>query len=140
MRTLEKLLTYNFSDEDKIKLEILWIVNWCWAKWRFNFSNFVDKVENYIWFKSEKFDSFKKDVKEFCSFQHDVRFWEWWNIIDFFIANLEFINWMLNFLHWTSVKRRILVFIILFFWLTFLWFSAFNFWEKRSIREYLNKN
>ena len=138
MGKINKILEYNFTEKQKYILIKEGISNWCWKKWWFNFSDFFDKVQKFFWFKSEKFESFKSDVKNICSFSHDPKFWEWWNIIDFLVCNYVFANDVLKLLRWTNSYARFIAFCTLFFWLSIFWISAFNWWEKRDINEFLN--
>lgn len=138
MSKINKILEYNLSEYEKKLLVVKWISNWCWKKWWFNFSNFFDKVQKRVWFKSEKFDSFKYDIKELCSFYHDIKFWEWWKILDFLSCNYEFWIKVIQKMHWTNVYWRFISFFIIFFWLSIFWISAFNWGKKRNIREILN--
>lgn len=131
---------YNFTQQQKFLLVAKWISNWCWKKWGFNFSIFFDKVQNFFGFKNEKFDSFKYDIKELCSFDHDIRFWEGWNILDFLVSNYIFANEVLKLMRWTNVYWRFISFCVIFFWLSIFWTSAFNWGEKKDINDFLKAN
>lgn len=89
MRTIEKILEYNLTNEEKEALVLWGIINGCWGKWWFNFDKFIDDNICFIpWFDQKKKKKFFADLKEIC-FEHDCdfRFKKW-----FLYSNFKFVR------------------------------------------------
>jgi len=118
-------------------LEKLWIINWCWAKWWFNFSNIIDhNIKLFEEFKQEFFNSLHLSIKLKACWPHDVRFYNWWFIFAYIWANLKFAYDVYKILDWTCLWNRMAVFLLSFFWLMIWWIKAFNwcfYWNKKNI-------
>jgi len=118
-------------------LEKLRVINWCWAKWGFNFSKFFErKICLFSSFIQNKLNSLKTSIELKCCWPHDVRFYNWGFIFAFIYANYRFSKDLYNILDWTCLWNRVFAFMISFFWLIFLSTSAFNwcfYWNKKKI-------
>lgn len=115
--TIQILRTYKES----------WICNWCWWKWGFNFSDYFERLPFFNWKKSK---SLLLDSRRVCCI-HDKRFYDWWNFIDFIIANYDLANDMIQLLYWTSIFSKITLWLLIFLWTTLFGWTNFNFkWKK----------
>lgn len=103
--------------------------NWCWAEWGFKFSLLKDRLKELDFFDSEKLDSLYNNIETNLCNPHDNDFANWWWILDFIRANLNFSIWLLRILHWTSVKSKIIIFLISFIGLNIFWIKYFK-WTK----------
>jgi len=135
MRTIERLLPYNFTDEEKQILENKGYANWCWWAKGLSFDK-IFKAIIYVVKKADKFKAKKlkrliKDIQLLCSYRHDIDFTLWWNLKDFYKDNMKFIEWILALLHWSNVITRAFVFIILFLGLNIFWLRFFKFRKKK---------
>jgi len=135
MRTIDKILPYIFTPEEKKILQDKGFANWCWWAKGFSFDKIFKSII-YIVKKADKFKvkKLKKLIKDFqllCSFWHDIDFSLWWNLKDFYKANMRFIAWILALLHWSNIITRIFVFIILLLGLNILWLRFFKFRKKK---------
>jgi hypothetical protein len=135
MRTINKLLIYKFTAEQKLILKSLWVVNGCWwAKW-FKFEYLFSLVKWIVWkcnkVKAHKLWKLFTDFQLLCNFTHDIDFYLWWSLKDFYRANMQFIEWILKLLHWSSWHIRWFVAIILFLWLNIIWLFYFHYRKKR---------
>lgn len=104
-------------------------MNWCWWEWGFKFSLLKDRLKKLKYFNPQKLDSLYNSIETRACSKHDDKFEKWGWIIEFLKANWEFIIEVLRILHWTSIPSRIIIFIVLFFWLNTLWIKYFN-WKK----------
>lgn len=116
MKTINKILRYNFSQEKIQELIREWIVNGCWGKGWFNFSDFFSDILKYfpsfqIW------KNFIEDLFLLCV-EHD---YDYYNQIWFHLANFYFARWIFQLLNWTSLPVRIFTFIIILYFLTTKW-------------------
>ena len=131
MKTIDLILEkYDFSKEEIINLETKWICNWCGGKGWFNFSKFLDKISTFKNFNSEKFINFKNDLKIICcihDYQYSTKsFYKNKNFFDFLSYNYQLAINILLLLHWTSVIRRLIVFISVFGWTSLFGWKYFN--------------
>lgn len=101
----------------------------CWWEWWFKFSLLKDRLKKVKYFNPQKLDSLYNSIETRACLPHDILFLEWWWIKEFYLANYGFIIEILRILHWTSIPSRIIIFIVLFFWLNILWVKYFN-WTK----------
>lgn len=104
-------------------------MNWCWWEWGFKFSLLKDRLKKLKFFNPLLLDRLYASIETRACNPHDKKFEEWWWIIEFYEANLEFINEVLLILHWSNSTWRLLIFIVLFFWLNTIWIKYFN-WTK----------
>lgn len=100
--------------------------NGCWWEWWFKFVLLKDRLKKLKWFNPKKLDSLYKSIETRACNPHDEAFEKWGNFLDFYKANLVFIEEVLAILHWTSVGSRIVIFTILFFGLNIGWIRYFN--------------
>lgn len=144
MKTIDRLLIYEFSYKEKRLLLSKWIVNWCGGKKGFKF-DYLFRIAKWIIWKSnkirlEKVSKLFKDMKLLCSFTHDIDFYLWWWIKEFYKANIVFIIWILQLLHWSNWYIKILIFILLFLWLNIFWLFHFHFTKNKRTIENLFTN
>ena len=103
--------------------------NWCWWEWGFKFSLLKDRLKKVELFNPKKLDSLYLSIEtRACNF-HDDAFEKGWWIKEFYKANMDFINEIMKILHWTTIFSRLIIFIVLFFWLNTIWIKYFN-WTK----------
>ena len=119
MRTIEKILKYNFSEKEIEEMKNVWIINGCGWKWWVDFSEiieiFFEKFEN---FKNEKNLELWSDIEKLC-FEHDYDFYIWKN---FKKSNFDFAFWVFRLIKsWTNFLERFLIFVIIFFLLNKYW-------------------
>lgn len=119
MRTIEKILKYNFC---KVTIRVYkenWIINGCGGKWWVDFSEIVEiffkKFEKY---NNEKIVQLWEDIEQLC-YEHDY---------DYFIqkwfkkSNFDFAFWVFKLIKsWTNFSERFLIFIIIYFLLNKYW-------------------
>jgi len=117
--------------EDILKISLIEIsieckkywCNWCWWKWGINFGGLMKALP---YFNEWKWKRLLQDLTYLCNW-HDIQFWKWWSYFDFVRANFLFSYWVFKLIHWTRLFYRIVIFIVLFLWLTFKWKKYFNF-------------
>jgi len=118
-------------------LKNLWIINWCGAKGKFNFSLFIDYIIKFFHnFKQKKYNNFHNKIKLRVCGPHDVRFYNWWFIFAYIWANLKFAYDLYLLLWWTNIFIAFLIFILAFIILMIWWIGAFNwcfYWNKKDI-------
>ena len=126
MKTIDIILKEaGYTKEYLIQTELDWITNWMWSKWGIQWT---DEARKFKAFDSVKWQELLDDL-DLVSNIHDLEFWKWWGIKQFYKSNLDLINRVLILLHWTSTLRRLAVFIIMFFGLNTIWAKSFN-WKK----------
>lgn len=127
MRTIQKILRYNFSEEKKKELLEKKIINGCWGKWWINFDKIIhDNIVYVPFFFHDKAESLFKDIRELC-FEHDYDFYLWGSIFTFLKANFIFAKWVFVLTSWTRIKYRITLFFIVFLLLCRFWAKYFTF-------------
>lgn len=127
MRTIQKILRYNFSKEKKKELLEQWIINWCWWKWWLNFDKILKSNIEYVPnFLQEKAEDLFGNIKELC-FEHDYDFSIWGGLFSFLKANFLFARWIYLLMNWTHLNYRIAVFLIAFYLLNKHGKKYFNF-------------
>ena len=123
MKTIEIILKQAwYTREYLIQTELDWITNWMWAKWGIQFT---DEARKFKAFESKKAQELLDNL-DLVSNIHDLEYAKWGWIKAFYKSNLDLINRVLILLYWTSILRRLLVFIIMFFSLNTIWAKAFN--------------
>lgn len=137
------LLKYNFLNREKRRYLLkYWYINWCWGKGGINFSAFMDEaIENLKWFDINYFIALKNDLEKLCT-EHDIDFWLWGTIIDFYKANFSLAYKIFKLLEWKKYWKKINNFLGRFFiFLTILYLinkygkKYFYFWKKRTLEE-----
>jgi len=101
-----------------------WICNWCGWKWWINFTNIMRHLPLFKEWKGKKLE---EDIFLVCLW-HDMKFAEWWNILDFLTYNLIFSISIFRLTNWTLFIVRLLIFITLFTLLNVIWWKYFNWW------------
>jgi len=117
------------------ELKNKWIINWCWAKWSFNFSRFYK--ENIVIIESFNpklnLDLIKTIELKAC-WPHDVDYYNGNSYLLFIVANFKFSYRIFKILKWTwSITLRLEIAFLLFMILHKKWKNSFNFWKKRYI-------
>lgn len=134
MRTIEKILKYNFC---KVTIRVYkenWIINGCgWKGW-VDFSEiikiFFEKFEKY---NDEKIVQLWEDIEQLC-YEHDYDYFiqKW-----FLKSNFDFAFWVFRLIKsWTNFSERFLIFIIIYFLLNKYWKK---YYEKNSENKEVEK-
>ncbi len=153
MRTIEWLLKYKLTKEQKIKLEIVGICNWCWGKWWFSFDSLFKKLEKIsknaervkkyvkptkkLILITSKLPSLKSDIKKLCMYSHDIDFELWGNIFHFIYANFDFITKIVSLIHWCPKYIKFIVFCVLSFGLHLFWWKYFRWGKRKTLSDIL---
>jgi len=138
MKTIDIILQENwYTKEDLLNFEKVWVCNWCWWEWWFNFSKFLEKLINlrennkilkfFILRKYDK-DKLKQllfDLSLICCI-HDKSYNDWKTICDFLNANFKLGKNINKLFHWTNSFTRFLIFISVFWWTTIFWYKYFK--------------
>ena len=103
--------------------------NWCWWEWGFKFSLLKDRLKKVDFFNPDKLESLYNSIETKACNPHDDDFGKGGWIIEFLKANYKFTIRVLQILHWTSIKSRLIIFIITFMWLNIFWIRHFN-WTR----------
>ena len=131
MRTVEKYLDFNLS-EDLIKLFTEQkIINWIGWEWGYDFDKLIDRIAKIPFFDKTKIDSLHKDINLLAN-EHDISFYIWNSIFAFLKCNYKFSLWIIGILHWTSIWARIIIFISVFLGLSTFGIKFFNWKEKKD--------
>ena len=106
-RTIDTLLEYNFTNEEKKALTSCWIINGIGGEWQNIEKTILALVEQIPWYDPYKAQSLVSDIKE-LSFEHDTQFrLQLW----FYLANYKFAKKLYYLTNWGKSKR----------FLVFLW-------------------
>lgn len=74
MNTIDKILEYNFTDQERMYLLLSWIINWCGAKWWPNYDEAIRKVIYKIpTFDENEAKELFENIEKIC-WEHDVDF------------------------------------------------------------------
>jgi len=131
MRTIDKIKEYNLTNNQIIEFKRIWVINWCWWKWWFDFSVICNKIAKLKYFDEKKINKLYDDILILC-YEHDIQFFVWNSFISFLKANYKFSIWLVALTHWTVVVERIMLFLTIFTLLSTIWIQYFNFWKKRD--------
>ncbi len=107
MRTIDTLLEYNFTNEEKKALRDCWIANGIGGEWQNIEKTILALVEAIPGYNPEKAQYLVNDIKE-LSIEHDVQFRLQ---LGFYISNYKFARKLYHLTHWGKWKR----------FLVFLW-------------------
>lgn len=134
MRTITKILKYNFNRRERRKLHNLWLTNGCWWKWWVNFSVIlkenIELLKNY-W----RLNNLARDINMIC-IEHDVEFIILRKrIFWFYKANFNFAKKLFLLLHWSNLFWRFCIFLLTFFLLCRYWKPYFEKSEFRDLNE-----
>ena len=102
------------------------MTNWCGWEWGFKFTIIRDRIKKLKFLDPKKVDKLYHDIEVKVCNPHDEDFALWGGILDFYRANYMFIERLLRLLHWTNTVSRLLVFIVVFIWLSTVWVKYFN--------------
>lgn len=140
MRTVDKLLKLNLNRAKRRFLQKSGIINWCWGKWGIDFDDLFDYViAKFPQFNTKKMISLYEDFKKCCG-EHDVKYWEGKSLIKRLLADVYLAYCFFKLLHWTKMRYRISVFLIVCIWLWRNWGKYYNYKEKKDINEFLTLN
>jgi len=131
MRTIDNIREYNLTNNQIIEFKRIWVINWCWWKWWFDFSVICNKIAKLKYFDEKKINKLYDDILILC-YEHDIQFFIWNSFISFLRANYKFSIWLVALTHWTVVVERIMIFLTIFTLLSTIWIQYFNFWKKRD--------
>ena len=131
MRTIDNIREYNLTNNQIIEFKRIWVINWCWWKWWFDFSVICNKIAKLKYFDEKKINKLYDDILILC-YEHDIQFFVWNSFISFLKANYKFSIWLVALTHWTVVVERIMIFFTIFTLLSTIWIQYFNFWKKRD--------
>lgn len=106
MRTIDTLLEYNFTNEEKKALRDCWIANGIGGDWQNIEKTILALVESIPWYDPEKAKQLVDDIRE-LSIEHDMQFRM---KLGFFRSNYKFSKKLYKLTHWWTWKR-ILVFL-----------------------------
>ena len=107
MRTIDTLLEYNFTNEEKKALRDCWIANGIGGEWQNIEKTILALVKAIPGYNPEKAQYLVNDIKE-LSIEHDVQFRLQ---LGFYISNYKFARKLYHLTHWGKWKR----------FLVFLW-------------------
>ncbi len=123
MKTIDVILKEaGYTKKYLLKCRASGLTNWMGRK---GWIGWTKQARKFKAFDSKRWNQLLNDL-DLVSDIHDLEFWKWGRVIKFYKANLDLINRVLILLHWTSILRRLLVFIIMFFGLNTVWVIAFN--------------
>ncbi len=106
-RTINSLLEYHFTEEEKQALTSCWIANWIGGEWHNIEKTILALVEQIPWYDPDKAQSLVSDIKE-LSIEHDTQFrLQLW----FYLSNYKFAKKLYYLTNWGKSKR----------FLVFLW-------------------
>ncbi len=110
MKTIDKILEYNLSYEEKKALYECWICNWIGGKWA-NIENLIENILEILpYFDKKKKTKLIQDMIELAN-EHDIqtRFKMW-----FTKSNYKFAKKVYHLLHWCKFKHRIWFAFVIF--------------------------
>lgn len=107
MRTIDSLLEYHFTEEEKQALLSCWIANGIGGAGNNIEKTILALVEQIPWYDPDKAQSLVSDIKE-LSFEHDIQFRLQ---LGFYISNYKFARKLYYLTHWGKAKK----------FLVFLW-------------------
>ena len=71
---IDKVLQYNFNDQEEACLIAAWIINWCWWAWWQDFDKTIKTfLESLSSFDKTQAKKLYEDIKKIC-WEHDVDF------------------------------------------------------------------
>lgn len=109
-RTIDALLEYHFTEEEKQALVSCWIANGIGWEWQNIEKTILALVEALPWYDPEKAQSLVNDIKE-LSIEHDCQFRLQ---LGFYISNYKFARKLYHLTHWWKSKR-----ILVFLWVLY---------------------
>ena len=126
VKTINRIIKENwFTRTDISVYRKMWVCNWAWWKGWIKWTKLWSLLH---WFQTKKGKQLLIDI-DLISDMHDIRFYLWWWLFDFIKANYKFCLNMMQLLWWTNTPSRLLLFIILFLWVTIFWIKYFT-WNK----------
>ena len=116
--------TWILTQQDIETLKNEWIINWIGGKWC-NLEWVLKAIKKLPYFDNKKYDSLYNKIL-YLSYIHDLDYYIGNNYLDFTIANWDFAYWVFKKLRWTTTIKRLLILILLFFWLQTKGFRYFK--------------
>lgn len=118
MKTIDKILEYNFSKKEIESYIEKWIINWCGWNNSFKFDSLCKSTIPYLFgFNEEKTFDLYNDIEQIC-FEHD---YDYWNKKWFIKSNLKMSFKLFRLFHWTSLLDRLWIAISTFLILNKYW-------------------
>ena len=138
MKTINKLLRYNFNRKQRRFLESQWYINWCGWKWGINFSDILKNlIKQLKWFEKDYLIDLLRDLEKLC-WEHDIDFTLGWTKWDFKKANFRFAYKVFKLTSWDKWRHifgRIWLMIVIYTLLNRHGKEYFNFWPKKDLSE-----
>ena len=138
MRTVEQYLRYNLTISQITELKRIWVINWVWWEWGYDFYKLCNKIWELKYFDEKKINALYNDL-ELLANEHDIDYTIWNTIYGFLRANYLFCLWVVGLTHWSTRTGRFLLFIWLFSWLIIFWIRFYNWNRKKDYILYLIK-
>ena len=101
MRTIDSLLEYHFTEEEKQALLSCWIANGIGGAGNNIEKTILALVEALPWYDTNKSKALVNDIKE-LSFEHDIQFRLQ---LGFYYSNYKFARKLYYLTHWGKSKR-----------------------------------
>ena len=120
-RTIDSLLEYHFTEEEKQALLSCWIANGIGGSGNNIEKTILALVEQIPWYDPDKAQSLVSDIKE-LSFEHDIQFRL---KLGFYISNYKFARKLYYLTHWGKAKK-FLVFLSVLYTLNKYWKPFYN--------------
>lgn len=110
MRTIDILLEYHFTEEEKKSLLSCWIANGIGGEWNNIEKTIIALVELIPWYDPDKAQSLVNDIKE-LSFEHDIQYRLQ---SGFYWSNYKFSRKLYRLTHWGKAKRFLVFLSVLY--------------------------
>lgn len=123
MKTIQRILNYHLTEEQREALYTGGIINWCGGEGSFSFDEFLEKnIEVLDMFIHDKKTELLCDLRRICE-EHDIDyFFKNW----FTKSNLIMAIKVFKLLHWIPFMKRFLICSVLFFMLQKNWKVFYN--------------
>lgn len=121
MRTIDSLLEYHFTEEEKQALLSCWIANGIGGSGKNIEKTILALVEQIPWYDPDKAQSLVSDIKE-LSFEHDIQFRL---KLGFYWSNYKFSRKLYHLTNWW-LSKRFLVFLWVLYTLNKYWKPFYN--------------
>ena len=145
MRTIDKLIWRDWTDNEKKMLIDLKISNWVgWAWWVKFTKNIREMLDLWLVFipnvNLSKSYQYLDDLDRLANEWHDPDYYEWNTLLQRLLADYRFAKWVFFLTHWTALWIRILLFLIILIGLWRKWGKYYNYWEKKYIKLIMSWN
>lgn len=108
MRTINKILGYTITPEQISHLRRAGIFNWIWGEGKNIEAVLRANIELIPGYSLDKAESLFNDIY-MLSISHDA---EYFFKLGFYRANFRFAKWVFQLLHWSSLWKRVAIFLI----------------------------